>query len=74
MKMHSIKNSSIKSFSVDLVYSVIFAHRKQMYRLHFVAIGAGIGNSMLYFLHCASFAYGSRLVHNGEMRFDLVFR
>jgi hypothetical protein len=39
-----------------------------------VAIGAGIANSMMYFLHSANFAYGSRLVAEGEMRFDQVFR
>jgi hypothetical protein len=45
-----------------------------MFHLHMVAIGAGIANSMMYFLHSANFAYGSRLVEEGEMRFDQVFR
>jgi hypothetical protein len=45
-----------------------------MCRLHLVAIGAAVANSMMYFLHSANFAYGSKLVQNGEMRFDQVFR
>ncbi len=45
-----------------------------MCQLHLVAIGAGIANSMMYFLHSASFAYGSQLVQNNEITFDKVFR
>jgi hypothetical protein len=45
-----------------------------MRRLHLSAIGAGIANSMLYFLHTANFSYGAKLVYNGEMKFDHVFR
>ncbi len=52
----------------------IFVYRNQMCRLHLVAIGAAVANSMMYFLHSANFSYGSKLVQNGEMRFDQVFR
>lgn len=52
----------------------MFEFRQQMYRLHLIAIGAAIANSIMYFLHSASFSYGSRLVENGEMTFDKVYR
>lgn len=45
-----------------------------MRRVHIVGIGAGIANSMMYFLHCANFGYGSKLVRDGEVQFDYVFR
>jgi len=45
-----------------------------MFHLHLVAIGAGIANSMMYFLIGANFAFGSKLVQEGEMTFDQVFR
>lgn len=48
--------------------------RRQMCHVHLGGIGAGIANSTLYFLHCASFGYGSKLVRDGEMKFDYVFR
>ncbi len=50
------------------------AFRKKICQLHLVAIGAGLANSMMYFLHCASFVYGSKLVEEGEMTYDKVFR
>jgi hypothetical protein len=52
----------------------IFAFRKQMCHLHVTALGAGIANSMMYFLHSATFSYGSELAQDGEMTFDQVFR
>jgi hypothetical protein len=42
--------------------------------LHVMAIGAGLAQSMMYFLHAANFAYGSKLVQDQEMTFDKVFR
>ena len=48
--------------------------RKQIVRLQFVAVGAAIANSVIYFLQGTNFAYGSQLVIRGEMRFDQVFR
>jgi hypothetical protein len=45
-----------------------------MFHLHLVAIGAGFANSMTYFLIATNFAFGSKLVQKGEMRFDQVFR
>ncbi len=42
--------------------------------MHLSALGAGLSNSALYFLHCATFAYGSKLVVSGEMKFDHVLR
>ena len=45
-----------------------------MCRVHLVGVGAGIANSVMYFLHSANFGYGSRLVKDGEVRFDHVFR
>ncbi len=50
------------------------AFRKQMCNLHMVAIGAAVANSMMYFLHSANFAYGSKLVEDGLMTFDELFR
>ena len=45
-----------------------------MRQLHLIALGAGVANSVMYFLHSASFGYGSKLVVNNEMRFDKVIR
>lgn len=38
------------------------------------AIGYGISNSLLYFVHIATFIYGSTLVESGEMTVEQVFR
>ncbi|CAF0788245.1 unnamed protein product [Adineta ricciae] len=48
--------------------------KKRMRQLHLIALGAGVANSMMYFLHSASFGYGSKLVVDNEMRFDKVIR
>ncbi|CAF3938442.1 unnamed protein product [Rotaria sordida] len=48
--------------------------KKQMYHLHRVGLGAAIANSVIYFLHCATFSYGSKLVNDKEMTYDNVFR
>ncbi|UJR37711.1 hypothetical protein I4U23_030406 [Adineta vaga] len=48
--------------------------KKQMCRLHLTALGAGIANSLMYFLHSANFSFGAKLVTNKEMEFDKVFR
>ncbi len=45
-----------------------------MCSLHLVALGAAVGNSMLYFLNAANFAYGGKLVQDQEITFDRVFR
>lgn len=45
-----------------------------MCRMHFLGIGAGIANSMMYFLYSATFSFGSKLVIDGEIKFDAVFR
>jgi hypothetical protein len=45
-----------------------------MCHLHLLAIGAGVGNSVMYFLQCTTFAYGSQLVQDNEIKFDDVFR
>ena len=54
--------------------SLMASFRKQIVRLQFVAVGAAIANSVMYFLQGTNFAYGSQLVIRGEMRFDQVFR
>ncbi len=48
--------------------------RKKMCHLHKVAIGAAMANSLMYFLHCANFAYGGKLVTDQDMTFSEVFR
>ena len=45
-----------------------------MCHLHFVALGAGIGQSAMYFLHSAAFGYGSKLIDDGEMTYEQVYR
>ncbi|CAF4190129.1 unnamed protein product [Rotaria magnacalcarata] len=48
--------------------------KKQMCKLHLIALGAAIANSTMYFLHCATFSFGSKLVSDGDMNFDDVFK
>lgn len=48
--------------------------RKQIFHIHLTSLGAGLGHSIMYFLHCANFSYGAKLVEKGEMKFDQVFR
>ena len=43
-----------------------------MCHLHLRGISAGIANSVTYFLYMANFAYGNKLVEDGEMKFDQV--
>ncbi|UJR11965.1 hypothetical protein I4U23_016143 [Adineta vaga] len=43
-------------------------------KIHLRAIGYGISNSLIFFLHITTFTYGSKLVENGEMNVDQVFR
>lgn len=38
------------------------------------AVGYGISNSLLFFVHVATFTYGSKLVESGEMTVEQVFR
>jgi hypothetical protein len=45
-----------------------------MSRLHLVALGAAIANSIIYFLQGTNFVYGGKLVARGEMEFDQVYR
>ncbi len=45
-----------------------------MCRLHLVALGAALANSIMYFLHITTFTYGSKLVEDKEMAFDNVFK
>jgi hypothetical protein len=39
-----------------------------------MGIGAGIANSVTYFLYMAVFSYGSKLVEDGDMEFNQVIR
>ncbi|CAF2656527.1 unnamed protein product [Rotaria sp. Silwood2] len=48
--------------------------KQKRYRLHLVAIAAGIANSVMYFADGTTFWYGSKLVQNGETIFENVFR
>ncbi|CAF1189276.1 unnamed protein product [Adineta ricciae] len=43
-------------------------------KIHMRAIGYGISNSLIFFLHITTFTYGSKLVENNEMSVDQVFR
>ena len=45
-----------------------------MCQLHLIALGAAIANSIMFFVHAATFAYGSKLVEADEMEFYGVFR
>jgi hypothetical protein len=45
-----------------------------MCQLHKVALGAAIANSVVYFVHCCNFVYGSKLVEDAEMTYEEVFR
>jgi hypothetical protein len=45
-----------------------------MCQLHKVALGAAIANSLVYFLNCVNFAYGSKLVEDRDMTYEEVFR
>ena len=78
MRVHSTKNSSMtlyyRIFPIKLILRMLYLLRVQMCRLHLSAVGAGIANSMLFFLHTANFSYGAKLVYDGEMKFDHVFR
>jgi hypothetical protein len=42
--------------------------------MHYLGIGAGIANSTMYFLHATTFSFGIKLVTDGEIEFDKVFR
>ncbi|UJR08520.1 hypothetical protein I4U23_012783 [Adineta vaga] len=48
--------------------------KKQIYQAPLIALGAAIPDSLLYFLQFACFSYGARLVENGELHFDKVYR
>lgn len=45
-----------------------------MKRIHLIGLGAGWGNSAIYFLHALSFGYGAKLVENGEMDIGRMFK
>jgi hypothetical protein len=64
----------MKFCSIVLILYVRIAFRKEMFRLHLRGISAGIANSVTYFLYMANFAYGNKLVEDGEMTFDQVIR
>ncbi|CAF3793980.1 unnamed protein product [Rotaria sordida] len=58
------------------LYENAFNHefKQKKYRLHLVAIAAGIANSVMYFADGTMFWCGSKLVQNGETTFENVFR
>ena len=39
-----------------------------------MALTAALSNSIIYFIQCATFAYGSKLLQNGEIEFQNVFK
>ncbi|UJR22125.1 hypothetical protein I4U23_025189 [Adineta vaga] len=43
-------------------------------RIHLLALGDAISTSLSYFIQCASFGYGSKLMENGELGFNEVYR
>ena len=45
-----------------------------MCSLHWRGIAAGVANSVVYFHYMANFAYGNKLVEDGEMEFNHVIR
>ncbi|CAF4419539.1 unnamed protein product, partial [Rotaria magnacalcarata] len=45
-----------------------------MIKIQIQSLGTGLANSIMFFIHAASFGYGSVLVENGEMEAPLVFR
>ncbi|CAF1068198.1 unnamed protein product [Adineta steineri] len=45
-----------------------------MCRLHMIALGAAVANSLIFFIIAVTFSYGSVLVQKGEMTFQNVYR
>ncbi|CAF2086942.1 unnamed protein product [Rotaria magnacalcarata] len=48
--------------------------KRTMIKIQIQSLGTGLANSIMFFIHAASFGYGSVLVENGEMEAPLVFR
>jgi hypothetical protein len=49
-------------------------NRQSMIKIQLQALGTGLANSLMFFIHAAAFGYGSVLVGNGEMKAPHVFR
>ena len=45
-----------------------------MFKIQIQALGKGIANSFLYFIHVTTFSYGATLVESGALSFDQVYR
>ncbi|CAF3496524.1 unnamed protein product [Rotaria sp. Silwood1] len=48
--------------------------KQEMYRLHLSAISIAISQSIIYFLHCTCFGYGIKLIENGEIKYEQMYR
>ncbi len=72
MNMHSIRNSS-KTFQL-ILHQLFYKFRKQAHRAHLTALGTALTQSSVYFLQCACFGYGSKLVENGEITYSQMYR
>ncbi len=51
-----------------------YSYRRSLIKIQMQAIGTAIANSLMFFIHAATFGYGSVLVENGEMNPIYVFR
>ncbi|CAF0957991.1 unnamed protein product [Didymodactylos carnosus] len=48
--------------------------KQTMWRLQLHALGTGLANSLMFFIHSAAFGYGVVLIKNEGLEFSLVFR
>ncbi|CAF3747797.1 unnamed protein product [Rotaria sordida] len=48
--------------------------RNRMLYLHYISFANALANSLMFFIHAASFGYGVKLIQDKDMTFDSVFR
>jgi len=42
--------------------------------MHLSSFGMALSTSVMFFVHCACFGYGRRLVENGEIEYVQMYR
>jgi hypothetical protein len=59
---------------VEFYFYLFNTSRRQTRIAHLTALSTALANATLYFLQCAGFGYGSKLIDSGELTYSQLFK
>lgn len=74
MNISLTRISSNSCWFHDLLALNVYTFRKQLIHIQIFSVLVALANSTLYFIHGATFSLGAKLVKDGHMQYDQVFR